>query len=133
MNLGQAEQQACLSAQTIRYGKEVNLVVSELWTNGCWAYESRDMRESCILQNARNVSFSICDSRLLLIFYEDRERVSIDVKSIVETYFSEIDDKFTGLESLRDVLARLVCACRGDEIPDRPILDGVAGEAGPEH
>ena len=133
MNLGQAGQQSGLSARTIRHDEDVNLVVSERWTNGCGTYDSCDMHEFCVLQRARNLSLSIGDSLLLLILYEDRERVSVNVKSIVGTYFAEIDDKFAGLQSLCDVLTRLVCTCRGDEMPDCPILDGLAGEAGPEH
>ena len=133
MNLGQAGQQSGLSAKTIRYDEEVNLVVPERRTNGCRTYDSRDMHKIRVLQRARNLSLSIGDSRLLLILYEDRERVSVDVKSIVGTYFAEIDGKFAGLQSLRDVLAYLVCACRGDELPDCPILDDLVGEAGPEH
>ena len=133
MNLGQARQQSGLSAQTIRCDEGANLVLSERWTNGYWTYDSCDMHEFCFLQCARNPNLSIGDFCLLLILYEDRERVSVNVKSIVGTYFVEIDDKFAGLQSLCDVLTRLVCTCRGDEMPDCPILDGLAGEAGPEH
>ncbi len=133
MNIGRAGQQSGLCAKTIRYDEEVNLVVSERQANGWRTYDSRYMHEFCVLRRARNLSLSIGNSRLLFILYEDRERVSVNVKSIVGTYFAEIDDKFTGLQSLCDALARLVCACRDDEMPDCPILDGLAGEAGSEH
>ncbi|MDP6951513.1 MAG: Cu(I)-responsive transcriptional regulator [Alphaproteobacteria bacterium] len=133
MNIGQAGKQSGLSAKTIRYYEEVGLVVPERRANGYRAYDPRDVHKLRFLQRARNLGFSIDDCRALLSLYEDRERASADVKGIAEAHLAAIDDKITDLQSLRGVLAHLIHACHGDERPDCPILDDLAGEIGPGH
>lgn len=133
MNIGQAGQQSGLSAKTIRYYEEVGLISPERKANGYRAYVPRDVHKLRFLQRARNLGFSIGDCRALLSLYDDRERVSADVKGIAEAHLAEVDDKIAALQSLRGVLAHLIHACHGDERPDCPILDDLAGESGPGH
>ena len=52
---------------------------------------------------------------------------------IAEAHLAEVGNKIAALQSLRDVLAHLIHACHGDERPDCPILDDLAGESGPSH
>jgi hypothetical protein len=64
---------------------------------------------------------------LLLSLYEDADRASSDVKAIAEDKISKIDSKISELQSLRATLHALASNCHGDEKPDCPIIDDLAG------
>ena len=52
---------------------------------------------------------------------------SADVKAVAEAHLRRIDRKIADLEGLRGTLGHLVARCHGDERPDCPILDDLAG------
>ena len=55
--------------------------------------------------------------------------ISADVKALAKAHLRRIDRKIAELEGLRGTLATLVAQCHGDERPDCPILDDLAGPA----
>jgi MerR family copper efflux transcriptional regulator len=63
--------------------------------------------------------------------YRDRHRASADVKRIAQERVAEIDAKIAELESMRRTLGHLIEKCHGDERPDCPILEDLAGETTP--
>ena len=67
------------------------------------------------------------DCRELLSLYDNKRRSSADVKAIALRRLGEIERKLAELESLRAVLSDLVERCHGDDRPDCPILDNLAG------
>ena len=80
-----------------------------------------------VLARARSLGFSIEECRTLLSLYEDRARASADVKALAEAHLRRIDRKIAELEGLRGTLRHLVMQCHGDERPECPILDDLAG------
>jgi MerR family copper efflux transcriptional regulator len=80
------------------------------------------------LQRARSLGFTVEECRQLLSLYGDRGRESADVKAIAEGKVAEIDRKVAELLSMRRTLEHLVHSCHGDERPECPILDELAGE-----
>ena len=79
------------------------------------------------LQRARSLGFSIEECRLLLSLYDDEERASSDVKAIALEKVREIDAKISALSAMRATLSHLAETCHGDQRPDCPILDDLAG------
>ena len=67
------------------------------------------------------------ECRALLSLYDDRDRASADVKAVAEEHLARIERKITELEGLRSTLRDLVTSCHGDQRPECPILDGLAG------
>ncbi len=57
----------------------------------------------------------------------DKDRESADVKAIAEAKLLEIDRKIAELVGLRGLLHHLVEHCQGDDRPDCPIIDELAG------
>jgi DNA-binding transcriptional MerR regulator len=106
MNIGQASRASGLPAKTIRYYEDIGLVAPARRGNGYRAYSGAHLHNLQFLARARSLGFSIEDCRKLLSLYEDSHRASSDVKK----------------------LAGLVAACHGDDLPDCPILDDLAGE-----
>ena len=88
------------------------------------------MHKLAFLGRARSLGFSIEECRALLALYEDEGRASSDVKQLAEGHLAQIDRKLAELQAMRATLAQLVHRCHGDERPDCPILDDLAGEDG---
>lgn len=127
MNIGTAAEKSGLPPKTIRYYEEIGLLKADRAGNGYRDYSTADVHRLRFLQRSRSLGFSVEECRQLLSLYGDKERESADVKAIAQTKLSEIDRKIAELASLRDLLSHLVHNCHGDERPDCPIIDGLAG------
>jgi len=128
MNVGDAAERSGLPAKTIRYYEEIGLIHPSRSENGYRNYSGGDIHRLAFLRRARGLGFSIEDCRHLMALYEDRSRASQEVKRIANAHVEAIDAKLRELQSMRATLQRLIHACHGDERPDCPILDDIAGE-----
>ena len=128
MNIGQASRASGLPAKTIRYYEEVGLVEPARRDNGYRAYSGAHLHNLRFLARARSLGFSIEDCRKLLSLYQDRNRASADVKKTAQAHIASIEDKISQLQGMKATLAGLVANCHGDDRPDCPILDDLAGD-----
>ena len=128
MNIGQASQASGLPAKTIRYYEDIGLVEPARRGNGYRAFSHGHLHNLRFLARARSLGFTIENCRRLLSLYEDRNRASADVKKMAQAHIASIEEKIAQLEGMKAALAGLVAACHGDERPDCPILDDLAGE-----
>lgn len=129
MNIGIASEQSGLPAKTIRYYEDIGLVRPTRTDNGYRDYSVTDIHKLRFLQRSRGLGFSVEECRQLLSLYQDRDRDSADVKAIAEAKLREIERKIAELAGLRHVLLHLVEHCQGDDRPDCPIIDELAGES----
>ncbi len=128
MNIGEAAERTSLPPKTIRYYEEIDLVTPDRGANGYRRYSDKDVHRLRFLQRARSLGFSIDECRLLLSLYQDRHRASADVKALALDKVAEIDRKIDELQSLRLTLSALAERCHGDDKPDCPIIDDLAGK-----
>jgi Cu(I)-responsive transcriptional regulator len=127
MNVGDAAERSGLPAKTIRYYEEIGLIHPDRSQNGYRTYSDADIHRLAFLRRARGLGFSIEDCRHLMALYEDRSRASHEVKRIAAAHVEAIEDKLRELQSMRATLQRLIHACHGDDRPECPILDDIAG------
>ena len=52
------------------------------------------------------------------------------MKRLVLGHVERIESEMAELRSMRDAILHLAERCHGDDRPECPILDGIAGEAG---
>lgn len=128
MNIGDAAERSGLPAKTIRYYEDIRLLKPARGDNGYRDYSDEDVHRLRFLQRARSLGFSVEECRQLLSLYGDRERSSANVKAIAESKLVEIDRKIAELAGLRKTLQHLVHNCHGDERPECPIIDELAGD-----
>ncbi|MFE0016514.1 Cu(I)-responsive transcriptional regulator [Mesorhizobium sp. NPDC059054] len=128
MNIGDAARRSGLPAKTIRYYEEIGLISPERSDNSYRDYSGDDVHRLAFLKRARNLGFSIEDCRQLMALYQDRERASQDVRAIAAAHVAAIEEKVRELQSMRATLNKLIHACHGDNRPDCPILEEMAGE-----
>ena len=130
MNIGDVARASGLPAKTIRYYEDIRLVRPERGQNGYRDFSEADLHKLTFLGRARSLGFSIEECRTLLSLYEDRTRASADVKRVAREHVARISTKIAELQAMRTTLEGLVAQCHGDDRPDCPILDDLAGEAG---
>ena len=124
MNISAASRAARLPVKTVRYYADIGLVPAVARSDsGYRIYDDESVRRLVFVRRAREFGFSVDECRELLDLSENQYRSSSDVKRIAERRLEEIERKQRELQSLRDDLAHLVDACRGDDRPDCPIID----------
>ena len=129
MNVGTAARRSGLPAKTIRYYEDIGLIRPARTQNGYRDYTGDDIHRLTFLRRARGLGFSIENCRQLMALYRDKGRASHDVREIAKSHVKVIEEKVRELESMRATLQKLIHACHGDERPDCPILDDMAGQA----
>ena len=131
MKISDVADRSGLPPKTIRYYEDIGLVRPAVRQgNGYRDYDDRDVQMLRFLKRARGLGFSVADCRNLISLYQDRDRASADVKALARHRVEEIDRKIAELHSMRDALDHLIERCHGDDRPDCPILDDLAGEEG---
>ena len=128
MKIGDAAKCSGLPAKTIRYYEEIGLVAAGRRGNDYRDYGDKEVHELRFVARARALGFSIEECRHLLALYRDRERASADVRDAAEQHIKQIRGKIRELRAMERTLAQLVRACHGDDRPDCPILQGLAGD-----
>lgn len=128
MNIGDVSRVSGLPAKTIRYYEDIDLVRPARGDNGYRDFSAQDAHKLAFLGRSRSLGFSIEECRTLLSLYEDRDRASADVKTLAAEHLDRIAQKIDELQALKSTLETLVTRCHGDDRPDCPILDDLAGQ-----
>ncbi|MBI3708348.1 MAG: MerR family DNA-binding protein [Proteobacteria bacterium] len=95
--------------------------------NGYRVYGDADVQTLRFIRRARSLGFTVEDVSNLLALWSDRRRTSPEIKALAARRISDIERKMRELESLKRALLDLAERCRGDDRPDCPIIDELAG------
>lgn len=127
MNIGQAAAQTGLTAKTIRYYEDINLVVPQRQPGNSYRiYYDADIQQLSFLRHARAVGFGLDECRTLLALYQTPQRHSADVKQLVVGKIAQLDQQMASLTAMRDALTEMAQACAGDETAECAIIDSLA-------
>jgi MerR family copper efflux transcriptional regulator len=133
MHIGTIARRSGIPAKTIRYYESIGLIDSaERTASGYRVYSSEDVHTLRFVQRARSLGFSVSDLGKLLALWRDRQRTSAQVKALAQRHVAQIDHKIAELQVMRDTLVDLVERCHGDDRPECPILEDLAGETEPD-
>ncbi|UYN99623.1 MAG: Cu(I)-responsive transcriptional regulator [Devosia sp.] len=128
MNIGQAAERSGVSAKMIRYYEQIGLISPAGRTDSNYrVYGGDDVHVLRFIKRARTLGFSVDETSALLALWQDRSRASADVREIASGHISGLETKIAELEGMVNTLKHLVHCCNGDDRPDCPILDDLAG------
>ena len=134
MNIGQVAEAAGVNAKMIRYYESIGLISEANRTDsGYRQYTEKDIQTLRFIKRSRDLGFSIERIKTLLSLWGDRGRKSGDVKKLARQYIKELDQDIQKLQSIRDQLVHLSDCCQGNNRPDCPIIEDLAGNALPIH
>ena len=128
MNIGTAAKRSGVSAKTIRYYESVGLIPQAARAdNGYRDYGGNDVETLRFIKRSRSLGFSVETVASLLDLWHNTSRASGDVKAVALKHIEDVESRIAELESIRDTLKHLTQCCQGDDRPDCPILEGLAG------
>ncbi|RYE66666.1 Cu(I)-responsive transcriptional regulator [Hyphomicrobiales bacterium] len=134
MNIGEAAQASGVSAKMIRYYEEIGLITPAARTgNNYRTYGSDQVHVLRFIKRARSLGFSLEETQALLKLWQDRSRESAAVKDIATTHIDDLERRIAEMQGMVKTLKHLAHCCGGNDRPDCPILDDLAGSASPAH
>lgn len=126
--IGQAARRSGVSARMIRHYESLGLLPPAPRTEGGYRlYSEADVHSLGFIRRARDLGFSIPEIAELLSLWQDRRRPSASVKRIAERHADELATRIAALQSMQRTLHHLIAGCQGNDRPDCPILDDLAG------
>lgn len=89
-------------------------------------YNPHDIHNLMFIHRARNLNFPLTTIKKLLALWQDSNRSSKEVHDIAQTHIQTINEQIDHLQSIAQVLQKLVDCCQGDHKPTCPILEDLA-------
>ena len=128
MNIGKASAASTVSERMIRHYEKIGLIPPPPRRgSGYRDYSGADVNRLRFVANARDLGFPIEEIATLLSLWSDTGRASSEVKALALARADELKRKAEALGAMRGALLDLAGRCHGDDRPDCPILDGLAG------
>jgi len=134
VNIGEAALASGVSAKMIRYYEEIGLITPAARTgNNYRTYGGDQVHVLRFIKRARSLGFSLEETQALLKLWQDRSRESAAVKDIATTHIDDLERRIAEMQGMVKTLKHLAHCCGGNDRPDCPILDDLAGSASPAH
>jgi len=132
MNIGEAAGASGVSAKMIRHYEDVGLLPAARRTDaGYRQYDAPEVHTLRFIRHSRDLGFSIAEITELVGLWHNRRRPSRQVKALAQAHIQELEQKAQHLLAMKSTLEHLVRCCHGDDRPECPILEGLAGDAVP--
>ena len=127
-DIGQASAATGVSAKMIRHYEGIGLIPKAARTfAGYRLYADADLHRLRFIKRSRNLGFSMKQIEALLALWNDRQRASSDVKKLAQAHADELGAKILEMQAMQRTLLELSRHCRGNQRPECPILDDLAG------
>ncbi|MES2229523.1 MAG: Cu(I)-responsive transcriptional regulator [Pseudomonadota bacterium] len=129
MNIGEASRQSAVSAKMIRHYESLGLLPKVARTDaGYRQYDAAAIHTLRFIQRARDLGFGMQEIGELLALWRNRRRASSQVKRIALEHAADLQRRVAAMQAMQRTLEHLAHCCAGDDRPDCPILDDLAGE-----
>ena len=133
VQIGEAARLAGVSAKMVRHYESLGLLGGvQRSDSGYRLYAQADVHRLRFIRRSRELGFSMAEIAELLSLWGNQERTSASVKRIAQQHVDELSRRIAAMQAMQRSLQHLLLGCSGDERPECPILDDLAGlhEAG---
>ena len=128
MNIGQAAAQSGVSAKMLRHYESLGLLGKVTRTDsGYRQYSQTEVHTLRFIKRSRDLGFSMVEIAELVNLWQNRRRASASVKRIAQKHVDELSVRIEAMQAMQRSLQNLLHTCHGDDRPDCPILDDLAG------
>ena len=125
--IGALSAETGVNIETIRYYEKVGLIPAPPRTEGRQrVYDSTHLKRLTFIRRGRELGFSLDEIRALLGLVRGGDLNCAEVKTMTERHVTDIRRKVKDLKRLERVLTELAGKCRGDAVPDCPILEALS-------
>jgi MerR family transcriptional regulator, copper efflux regulator len=95
--------------------------------SGYRLYSEADVHTLRFIKRSRDLGFSMAEISELVGLWQNRTRASASVKHIAQKHMNELNQRIAAMQAMQRSLSTLLDCCHGDDRPDCPILDDLAG------
>jgi len=128
LDIGRASKASGVSVKMIRHYEAIGLLGKVARTHANYrVYTGKDVHTLRFIKRARTLGFAMQDVRQLLALWQNKSRPSASVKKIAGGHMQDLKRRIAAMQSLVATLQHLTHNCRGDQRPDCPILEDLAG------
>jgi MerR family copper efflux transcriptional regulator len=128
VNIGAAAKLSGVSAKMVRHYESLGLLPSVGRTDsGYRQYTEPEVHTLRFIKRARELGFSMEEIAELVGLWQNRRRASASVRRIAQKHADELAARIAAMEAMQRTLKHLIHCCHGDDRPDCPILDDLAG------
>lgn len=129
MNIGEAARQSGVSAKMVRHYESLGLLPQvHRSDSGYRQYTQAEVHTLRFIKRARDLGFSMAEIAELVSLWQNRRRASANVRRIAQKHADDLAQRIAAMQSMQQSLAHLVHCCQGNDRPECPILDDLAGE-----
>jgi MerR family copper efflux transcriptional regulator len=130
VNIGEAARQSGVSAKMLRHYESLGLLGKVNRTDsGYRLYSPADVHTLRFIKRCRDLGFSMAEIGELVGLWQNKRRASANVKKIAQKHMDELSERIAAMQAMQRTLSTLLHCCHGDDRPDCPILDDLAGSA----
>lgn len=127
-DIGQASKASGVSVKMIRHYEAIGLLKNVARTFANYrVYSDADVHTLRFIKRARTLGFSIEDIGALLSLWQNKSRSSAAVKKIAGGHMEVLKTRIAEMQAMVATLQHLTHHCHGDQRPDCPILEDLAG------
>ena len=127
-SIGEAATRSGVSAKMVRHYESLGLLPAVARTgSGYRRYGGSELHTLRFIRRARDLGFSMAEIAELLTLWQNRRRASADVKRSAQRHVADLDKRMAATAAMRQTLHHLADCCQGDQRPDCPIIEGLAG------
>ena len=128
VTIGEAARLSTVSAKMVRHYESLGLLSKVARTDsGYRQYTQADVRSLQFIKRARELGFSMAEIAELVGLWHNRQRARASDKRLAQKHVDELTQRIEAMQAMQRTLAGLLNHCHGDERPDCPILDDLAG------
>jgi MerR family copper efflux transcriptional regulator len=129
MNIGEAARASGVSAKMIRHYEAAGLLPpAQRSVSGYRVFGAQEVHALRFIRHARDLGFGSDGIAALLSLWHDRSRPSRQVKALAQAHIQQLNAKLAELQAMKATLEHLVMGCQGDDRPECPILQSLAGD-----
>lgn len=128
VTIGQAARLSEVSAKMVRHYESLGLLKAVPRTDsGYRLYTEADVSTLQFIKRGRDLGFSIAEIAELVGLWHNRSRTSASVKRIAQQRVDDLTQRIEAMQAMQRSLRSLLTHCHGDDRPQCPILDDLAG------
>jgi Cu(I)-responsive transcriptional regulator len=128
VNIGMASRLSGVSTKMVRHYESLGLLPTVGRTHsGYRQYSEPEVHTLRFIKRARELGFSMVDIAELAGLWHNRRRASSSVRRIAQKHSDELAQRIEAMQAMQRTLNHLIHCCQGNDRPDCPILDDLAG------
>jgi len=118
LTISQVAGQTGLQPSAIRYYEQIGLLPPALRMSGRRSYDPTILYRLAIIQRARQLGFTLTETRQLFFGFRDSTRASERWRALSQRKLTELDHLMVTIKAVRSLLKRLMTKCRCDTLEE---------------